>query len=163
ERADNTSRLLDVKYFLLLPSVDEVGGAVDEMQWAVVLRSATAFEMYRKRFGAIAPESVIDFLLLDTEFPRAVLFCLTGAEGAVHAISGTPLGMFQNPAEQRLGRLRAELAYLQVYDIIATGLHEFLNNLQVRLNEIGAAIAGTFFGMQLPDTNENGLRGKASS
>ena len=163
ERADNTTRLLDVKYFLLLPSVDEVGGPVDEMQWAVVLRSATAFEMYRKRFGAISPENVIDFLLLETEFPRAVLFCLSRAEEALHAISGTPSGMFQNPAEQHLGRLRAELAYMQVYDIIAKGLHEFLDNLQGRMNDVGSAIAETFFGIEPRIADENGLRGKASS
>ena len=164
ERADNTTRLLDVKYFLLLPSVDEVGGPVDEMQWAAVLRSASAFEMYRKRFGPIAPTNVIDFLLLETEFPRAVLFCLSRAEQALHAISGTPSGMFQNPAEQRLGRLRAELAYLQVYDIIAKGLHEFLDNLQGRMNDVGSAIATSFFGVEPPRAeDENGLRGKASS
>src|SRR3954454_3574993 len=65
ERADNTSRLLDVKYFLLLPSPEDVGGAIDEMQWSIVLRSASAFEMYRKRHGRIGPEQVIDFLLVE--------------------------------------------------------------------------------------------------
>jgi uncharacterized alpha-E superfamily protein len=162
ERADNTSRLLDVKYFLLLPTPEHVGGAVDEMQWSILLRSASAFEMYRKRFGRISPQDVAAFLLLDQEFPRAVLFCLMRAEESLHAISGTRPGTYQNAAELRLGRLRAELAYAQVYDIIASGLHEFLDGLQGRLNEIGDAISGTFFGLAPPDATAATATGGAS-
>jgi uncharacterized alpha-E superfamily protein len=148
ERADNTSRLLDVKYFLLLPSVEEVGGAVDEMEWSILLRSATALAMYRRRFGPIMPENVVDFLLLEIEFPRSVLFCLERAEESVHAITGTPPGSFRNPVERRLGQLRSELAYSQVHDIISEGLHEFLDTFQGHLNRIGDAISETFFGLQ---------------
>jgi uncharacterized alpha-E superfamily protein len=148
ERADNMTRLLDVKYFLLLPSLEHVGGAVDEMEWSILLRSATAFEMYRKQYGRITPENVIEFLLLDKEFPRAVLFCVLGAEESLHAITGSPRGAYRNSAEQRLGRLSSELAYTQVYDIIASGLHEFLDGFQSRLNEVGSAISDTFFSLQ---------------
>ena len=150
ERADNTTRLLDVKYFLLLPSVEHVGGAVDEMQWAILLRSATAFEMYRKRHGQITPDRVVEFLLLDAEFPRAVLFCLNSAEQSLLAISGSRPGSFRNSAEQRLGLLRSELAYSRAYDIIGSGLHEFLDGLQTRLNAVGEAIGETFFGLERP-------------
>jgi hypothetical protein len=62
ERADKTSRILDVKYFLLLRSTDDVGTPFDGLQWAAVLRSASAFEMYRKRHGRISPKGVVDFL-----------------------------------------------------------------------------------------------------
>src|SRR5215216_2360888 len=65
ERADKTSRILDVKYFLLLPTVADVGTTFDDLQWAAVLRSASAFEMYRKRYGRIAPNRIVEFLLLD--------------------------------------------------------------------------------------------------
>jgi uncharacterized alpha-E superfamily protein len=150
ERADNMTRLLDVKYFLLLPSLEHVGGAVDEMQWSILLRSATAFEMYRKQYGRISPERVVEFLLLDKEFPRAVLFCLLAAEQSLHSITGSPLGAYRNVAEQRLGRLSAELAYTQVYDIIASGLHEFLDGFQSKLNDAGRAIAETFFSLHAP-------------
>lgn len=146
ERADNTSRLLDMKYFLLLPSVEHVGGAVDEMQWAALLRSASAFEMYRKRYGPTSPEHVIDFLMLDTEFPRAVLFCVICGDESVRAISGSPPATFRNPVERRLGRLRSELAYAQASEIIASGLHEFCDNFQRRLNEVGDAVGEVFFG-----------------
>jgi len=148
ERADNTSRLLDVKYFLLLPSVEEVGGAVDEMEWSILLRSATALAMYRRKFGQITPENVVDFLLLEPEFPRSILFCLEHAEESVHAITGTPSGGFRNPVERQLGHLRSELAFSQVHDIIGEGLHEFLDTFQRHLNRIGDAISETFFGWQ---------------
>lgn len=148
ERADNTSRLVDVKYFLLLPSAEDVGSALDEMQWSILLRSATALEMYRKRHGTILPWKVIDFLLLDTEFPRAILYCLLSAEQSLHAVSGTRQGTFSNAAERRLGQLRSELAYSQVAEIIASGLHEFLDNFQSQLNGVGDAITATFFALQ---------------
>ena len=148
ERADNTTRLLDVKYFLLLPSPRDVGRPVDEMEWSILLRSATAFEMYRKRYGRIAPDHVMEFLLLDKEFPRAVLFCLLAAGESLHAISGSPRGAYRNPAEQRLGRLSSELAYANVYDIIASGFHEFLDGFQSKLNELDDAVSSTFFGLE---------------
>ena len=79
ERADKTSRILDVKYFLLLPKADDVGTTVDDMQWAAVLRSASAFEMYHKRHGRISPTRIVEFLLLDEQFPRAIHYCVKSA------------------------------------------------------------------------------------
>ncbi|HWU36805.1 MAG TPA: alpha-E domain-containing protein, partial [Candidatus Acidoferrum sp.] len=148
ERADKTTRLLDVKYFILLPRVTDVGTPFDDIQWSAVLRSASAFEMYRKRHGRIAPERVADFLLLDREFPRAVHYCLIKAEESLHAISGTPVGTFCNPAEQRLGQLRSELGYARVADVLAVGLHQFLDSLQIKLNLVGDAIFETFFALR---------------
>jgi uncharacterized alpha-E superfamily protein len=162
ERADNTSRLLDVKYFLLLPSVEEVGGAVDDMEWSILLRSATALVMYRRKHGQISPESVVEYLLLDTEFPRSILFCLLNAEASLHAITGTPPGSYRNPVEQRLGRLRSELAYAQVHDIITQGLHEYLDGFQGLLSGIGEAISETFFGTQQTEGVLAGAGGRAS-
>jgi uncharacterized alpha-E superfamily protein len=148
ERAEKTSRLLDVKYFILLPSVADVGSTLDDIQWGAVLRSTSAFEMYRKRHGHIAPERIVDFLLLDDEFPRSVDYCLTRANESLHAISGTPIGTFRNAAEQHLGYLRAELAYTDVKQIIAKGLHEFLDSLQSKLNRADHAIFDTFFALR---------------
>ena len=148
ERADKTSRLLDVKYFILLPSAADVGTTLDDIQWGAVLRSASAFEMYRKRHGHIAPDHVVDFLLLDDEFPRSVDFCLSGTNASLHAISGTPVGTFRNAAEQHLGHLRAELAYADVQQIIAKGLHEFLDGLQSKLNRVDHTIFETFFALR---------------
>lgn len=147
-RADMTTRLLDVKYFLLLPSVAAVGTPLDEVQWAAVLKSASAFEMYRKRYGRIAPEWVADFLLMDREFPRSTRWCLSKAEESLHAITGSPPGTFRNLAEQRLGRLRAELEYTSIQEILSAGLHEFLDGIQSKLNQIGDAIFETFFALR---------------
>src|SRR2546428_756171 len=69
ERADKTSRILDVKYYILLPKVSDVDTPFDDIQWAAVLRSASAFEMYRKKFGRIAPRRIVEFLITDQEFP----------------------------------------------------------------------------------------------
>ena len=145
ERADKTSRILDVKYFLLLPTVQDVGTTVDDVEWAAVLRSASAFEMYHKKHGRIAPSRIVEFLLLDREFPRAIHFCLISARESVHAITGTPPGMFRSPVEQLFGLLCSEMAYAQIDDIIAGGLHEYLDTLQTKLNQVGQHIQETFF------------------
>ena len=145
ERADKTSRILDVKYFILLPQDQVVGTAVDNIQWAALLKSASALEMYRKHFKQIAPSKVADFLLLNRDFPRSVHSCLHRAADSLHAITGSSLDDFNNRAEQRLGRLLSELNYTQIDEIIHEGLHEFLDGLQTRLNRIDDAVFETFF------------------
>lgn len=144
ERADKTSRILDVKYYLLLPSAAEVGTPIDSIQWAALLKSASALEMYRKTHGRITPVQVANFLMLDREFPRAVRFCLANAEESLLAITGSPAGTFRNVAEQRLGRLRSELDYAHINEIISGGLHEFIDRFQTKLNDVGAAVSETF-------------------
>ena len=145
ERADKTSRILDVKYFLLLPSPLDIGTPYDDIQWAALLRSASAFEMYRQRHGRILPARLVDFLVLDREFPRAVLYNLTKANESLHKISGSALGSFSNFPEQILGQLRAELAYTRADEVIEHGLHEFIDGLQRRLNRVGDAVHESFF------------------
>lgn len=151
ERSDKTSRILDVKYYILLPSPTVVGTPYDDIQWAALLRSASALEMYRQKHGQITPANVVDFLILDRSFPRAVLYCLTKANESLHAVSGTPLGGFSNLPEQKLGQLRSELAYTRADEVIERGLHEFVDDLQSRLNGIGAAIHDTFFAIRPVD------------
>jgi uncharacterized alpha-E superfamily protein len=150
ERADKTSRILDVKYFMLLRSVADVGTAFDDIQWAAVLRSASAFEMYRKRHGRISPRGVVEFLVLDREFPRAIHSCLISARESLHAISSTPLATFRNTPEKLLGQLCSELSYVSVDEIINGGLHEYLDDLQTRINHIGAGIHECFFALKTP-------------
>ncbi|MEJ2699179.1 MAG: alpha-E domain-containing protein [Desulfuromonadales bacterium] len=147
ERADKTSRILDVKYYVLLPSLDYVGSPLDNILWAALLRSASAFEMYRKRYGRISPEKIVDFLVLDAQFPRAVHCCLKTAEISMHTITGSPLGSFANRADQALGKLLAEIDYITVEEILSGGLHEYLDGLQTRLNLVGDTIFETFFSL----------------
>lgn len=151
ERADKTSRIVDVKYFILLPSVVDVNTSFDDIQWGALLHSASAFEMYRKTHGLISPDNVVHFLLLDRDFPRSVLYCLTNAEESLHAISGTPMETFSNSAEQGLGQLHSEFAYAQVDQILNTGLHEFLDAFQNKLNLVGDDIYRTFFALRPVD------------
>jgi uncharacterized alpha-E superfamily protein len=138
ERADKTSRIVDVKYFLLLPTLEDVGTTVDDMQWAAVLRSASALQMYHRRHGRLSPTRIVEFL-------RAIHYCLMAARRSVHAISGTPSGMFRTSVEQLLGALCSELAYAQIEDVIREGLHEYLDVLQTRMNQVGTGIHDTFF------------------
>ena len=140
EQADKTSRILDVKYFILLPKASDVGTTLDVTLWSALLRSTNALEMYRRSHGRIAPSKVIDFLLLDRQFPRSARYCVGGAEDSLHAITGTPDGMFGNRAEQELGRLRSELDFTSIDDILQAGLHEFIDGVQRRLNTTGQAI-----------------------
>ncbi|MBA2113889.1 alpha-E domain-containing protein [Bremerella alba] len=148
ERADKMSRILDVKYYILLPSPQHVGSAFDDLQWGALLRSASAYEMYRQRFGRIVPQNVVDFIMLDKEFPRAVLHCLTRANESLHAITGSDIEGFTNLPEQRLGQLRAEFAFTSATDIISRGLHEFIDDFQQRMNLVGESIGTTFFSLQ---------------
>lgn len=150
ERADMTTRVLDIKYFVLLPALTDVGTPLDDVQWSALLRSVSALDMYRRRHGRISPDSVADFLLLDREFPRSVLFCLVKAEDSLRAISGSAAGTFSSPAEQRLGRLRSRLGYARIDDVRGGGLHEFLDATQIEMNRIGDAISTTFFDVPLP-------------
>lgn len=101
--------------------------------------------MYYKRFGRISPDDVTAFLILDSTFPRAIRYCLIKSEDSLHAISGSEHGSYQNQAEKRLGRLRAELDFGDLEDCVSGGLHEFLDRIQAELNRVGDAIFDTFF------------------
>jgi uncharacterized alpha-E superfamily protein len=145
ERADKTTRILDVKYFILLPSVADVGTPYDDIQWAAVLKSVSGFEMYRKRHGRISPERIVEFLLLDGDFPRAVRHCVGLADQSLHAITGAAPGTYSCASERRAGLLRSELDYAQVDAIVKAGLHEFFDALEARMNTIDECIRGDFF------------------
>jgi uncharacterized alpha-E superfamily protein len=148
ERADKTSRILDVKYFTLLPNVRDVGTTTDYLQWSAVLRSVSGFEMYRKLYHTLTVRRIVQFLVLDKEFPRAIHYCLTHADASLHEITGTPEGAFRDAPEQHLGRLRSELAYRDVDSIVDGGLHEFIDELQTTLNRLDDSISDTFFAMR---------------
>jgi len=145
ERADKVSRILDVKYYMLLPTADYVGSPYDNIQWAAVLKSASAHDMYRKRFHRITPTNVADFLIFDAEFPRSIRYCIGKAFQSLHKITSSPYGAAQNNAEKYLGRLTADLNYSDITDVMKVGMHEYLDSFQVRLNEAGREISSTFF------------------
>ena len=145
ERADQTTRILDLKYFLLLPSSADVGKPIDDLQWGALLRSASALEAYRRTHGRVAALTVASFLLLDREFPRSVQHCAARAQASLHAVTGTPVRRFANVAERELGRLVADLDYTDIADVVSAGLHDFVDTLQEKLNHVGNEITRTFF------------------
>ena len=150
ERADKTARILDVKYFLLLPSAEWVGTPLDQIQWIALLKSASAYEMYRKCQHRITPNDVTQFLILNPQFPRSIYFCLWNAEQCLHRITNTPVGTWCNSTERSLGKLSSQLNYLTIQDIIDSGLHEFLDQTQISINEVGDQIYSTFFAIDQP-------------
>lgn len=147
ERADKTARILDMKYYYLLPNVRDVGTSLDILQWCALLRSASAFEMYRKQYGRIDVQNIVEFLVLDRVFPRAIHYALIVAEQSLHALLGTDITTFVTSAEKQLGKIRSDVNYTEVRDIIDIGLHEYLNSLQIELNNVGRAVHETFFAM----------------
>jgi uncharacterized alpha-E superfamily protein len=146
ERADSTSRVLDFKYHLLLPSGEQVGGNVDITQWMAVLRSCSAMEAYFKiSRGHVTSWQVAEFLILHDTFPRSIRFCVDALDQALHSISGVDRSHFSNEAERLSGALRSNLAFTKVDSIFRFGLHQYLDQTQERLNEISNALADTYY------------------
>jgi uncharacterized alpha-E superfamily protein len=164
ERADKTSRILDVKYFLLSPSKSKSSPSqsqsqsqsqskgqngtfttVDQLGWTTLLNSASALQMYRQLHHVTTPASVSEFLLLDRDFPRSILRCVRRADESLHSITGNSLGVFQNESERLLGRLRSELDYAKIEEIMEQGLHEYVDALQSQINDVGSAVQKQFF------------------
>ncbi|MGD9394602.1 MAG: alpha-E domain-containing protein [Dehalococcoidia bacterium] len=152
ERADKTSRILDMKYFIILPEVDYVGTAFDTLQWAALLRSASALDMYRKRYKQLSPTNITRFLFFEPDFPRSVKYCLKKCDVSMHDITGAPRGSYSTMAERQLGMLQAEIEYADVDEIMQAGLHEYIDNFQLKLNRVGEAVASSFFATQRPET-----------
>jgi uncharacterized alpha-E superfamily protein len=145
ERADKTSRILDVKYFILLPSETRVGTPYDDIHWSAVLKSVSGFEMYRKKHGRITPRNIVGFLLLDSEFPRAIRHCIRSAEDSLHAVTGSPAGVFHYGSEEAMWALRTEMTATDVDEVIRKGLHEYLDTLQTKMNAVDDSLLRDFF------------------
>lgn len=146
ERADNTARLMDVKYHLLLPKASENAGSVDVIQWMAVLKSCSALEAFRKvHLSKIDPETILIFLLLDRAFPRSVYFSVLGTEEALWRISGSSRRNYNNHADRLIGKLEAELSYTTVEDIYDQGVHEYLRELEQHLTKVGEQIHQLYF------------------
>lgn len=145
ERADKTDRILDMKYFYLLPRIEDVGSTLDYMQWSSLLKSTSAYEVYRKKYGKMDYHNIIDLLLFDREFPRAVHFCLLESDKSLHTITNTQLGAFNNSAEKEMGKVISQIGFNDVDDVINFGLHEYLDDFQVKLNQVSDEIFHTFF------------------
>ncbi len=140
ERADKTTRILDVRYETLPErGAPEAVNQTEALEWSAVLRSCSAWDAYKTIYGAdVHPRLVAEFLLLNDNFPRSVRFCVSELNRAVRRISGVAEGHFCNDAEKLTGRFLAELQFSTVDEIFDRGLHQYLDEVQIKLNDIGA-------------------------
>jgi uncharacterized alpha-E superfamily protein len=146
ERADKTTRILDVKYFLLLPSPEDVGGVLDELQWIALLRTAGAYQMFRQsRQRAIRPEGVASFLLLDPVFPRSVRYCLERINDTLRIVSSSTVPGPPDDLECLSGLVLARWSFTRIEELIANGLHEAIDHLQQDLNRLHDLIEQRYF------------------
>lgn len=145
ERADKTSRILDVKYHLLLPTVNDVGSTLDFLQWTALLKSVSGFELYRREYGNIEMSGVVEFLTLNKYFPRSILFSLKEAQKCLAIISNTTDGGYSNAAEKKLGNLVSDLQFADVSDIVNIGLHEYMDDIQIKLINVSNTVFDIFF------------------
>ena len=146
ERANQTARILDVKYHILLPTPEHVGTPVDNAHWVAILTSCSGYEPYHKQRMSADPNiSVPDFLIFDPIFPRSVRHCLWECQQAAHAISGRPTSQPSNEVEQAINHIVGWLVLSRIEDFIRAGLHEMLTVVINRIHEIGDAIHRTYF------------------
>ncbi|MFM8605498.1 MAG: alpha-E domain-containing protein [Cyanobium sp.] len=146
ERADKTTRILDVKYFLLLPIHEQVGGVLDELQWIALLRTAGAYQMFRQtQQRAIAPEAVASFLLLDPIFPRSVRYCLERISETLRIIRGSAVPGPPDDLECLTGLTLARWSFTRIEELIAGGLHEAIDQLQQDFNRMHQLIEQRYF------------------
>jgi uncharacterized alpha-E superfamily protein len=154
ERADQTTRLLDIKYHLLLPSPSDVGSPVDVSHWNALLRSAAGYHAYRRLHAAsTTPGRVAGFMLLNTAFPRSVYHCVREVGrllGEVKSHHGLRNG---NDAAEELDRLQAVLGTFDIAAILRSGLHEFLDSIQQQLMAVTRELSIAFFGYT-PETSQ---------
>lgn len=153
ERADNTARLIDVKYGLLQPQAENSVyqdlpdyESADIIQWMAVLKSCSALEAFRKVYGArIDPHTILRFLVLDTHFPRSIYFAVSSMQGALWRISGSARRKYTNNVDRLVGKFEAELSYTTIEDIYQEGLHNYLEGIEGRLAQIGEQIYEHYF------------------
>jgi uncharacterized alpha-E superfamily protein len=142
ERADNTARILDVKYHTLLPSAADVGGAVDYYQWGALLRSVSGFEAYRKIYSdTISPRRVAELLVLRDDMPRSLHSCMNFIHETLELLCDAD----SHELERQAGELHARLHFGRTEDIIRFGLHEYLMEFLDRIADLGEEVHRRFF------------------
>ncbi len=149
ERADNTARLLDVKFHALIggPAGDYFGSTakdsheVDFYHWSAILRSVSGFEIYRKVYrNVIRPERVAELLILRPDMPRSLAACMNDLMGNLELVANQQSG----ETLRRAGKLRGDLQYGRIDEILATGLHAYLTQFLDRVGDLGVRISRDF-------------------
>ena len=143
ERADNTARILDVKYHVLLPSVSDVGGALDYYQWAALLRSVSALETYRSLYrDQILAIRVAQLLILERRMPRSLAACLDQVKEAMDRVDGQS----DQSAKRLTYELHARVTHADIDEIFASGLHEYLTSCLQDIAQLGNRVQRAYLG-----------------
>jgi uncharacterized alpha-E superfamily protein len=141
ERADNTARILDTKYHILLPSVTDVGGAVDYYQWQSLLTSVSGFESYRKIYSdVITPYRVAELLVLRDDMPRSLHSCMNFIYETLDLLCDE----HSRELSRLAGELHARLHYARTDEMIGFGLHEYLIDFLARISVLGDEVSRVF-------------------
>ncbi|HSU44351.1 MAG TPA: alpha-E domain-containing protein [Casimicrobiaceae bacterium] len=141
ERADNTARILDTKYHILLPSVADVGGAVDYYQWASLLQSLSGFEAYRKIYSdVISPPRIAELLILRDDMPRSLHSCMNFIHETLQLLCDAQ----SREVERQAGAMHARIHYGRTEDIMDFGLHEYLVDFLEHISRLGAEVSRAF-------------------
>jgi uncharacterized alpha-E superfamily protein len=147
ERADQTSRLLDIKYHTLLPSLDDVGSSLDISQWNALLRSVAGYHAFRRGHArGLYPNEAAGFLIFDTAFPRSIQVSVNQIATLLTEMKSRYLLRGGYQAMERLDEIQAILGTRTIDRIVAGGLHEFLDALQTQLIQLSSDLGSAFFG-----------------
>jgi uncharacterized alpha-E superfamily protein len=148
ERADMTARILDVRYHLLLPDVSLVGSPLDYYQWGALLKSLSGFDAYRRLYHeGIRPIDVVNFAILNPDFPRSLAYCVENMGRTLERIGLRP----DTLVADGLQALRAHLADTSPKAILDQGLHEYVEQFLVLLAQFTQALHGDYFEAYLGD------------
>lgn len=143
ERADNTARILDTKYYVLLPSSASVGSSLDNVQWEMILRSASAERSFHwLNGGNITPRAIADFLIFDTRMPRSLAYCYDTITYQLDWLSRQYCQRLET--HDLAASLEASLTATTIESVFDNGLHEFLTDFLVRNASLSSQIEKDF-------------------
>ncbi|OYD84134.1 MULTISPECIES: alpha-E domain-containing protein [Azospirillum] len=147
ERADQTTRLLDIKYHTLLPSPVAVGSTLDMSQWTTVLRSAAGYHAFRRVYPrGMSPTTVAGFMMFNEGFPRSVVMCVRQIDGLLTRLKSRYTLRNGSEAMEKVDELLGALLARPIEVVIQEGLHEYLDGVQAQLCGITNEIGRAFFG-----------------
>lgn len=154
ERADQTTRLLDVKYHLLLPNQQKVGSLLDVSQWNAVLRSAAGYHAFRRVHpSGLTQADVASFLLFSSRFPRSVRACVQDVSNRLLRLRSSHNLSAGSRALEELDELRSVLDDITITQVIDKGMHEFVDWVQLKLIRLHGELGAAYFGY--PAVTEN--------
>ncbi len=143
ERADSTARILDVKYHVLLPQGENVGGGLDYYQWSTILRAVAALGSYHYLYrDKLKPWTIAELLILREEMPRSLVHCLWQISQHLDALAEAYAD--RRECHRTVGKLYSELRYASIAEIFQNGLHEYLSSFMRQNNALNEEIAASY-------------------